>query len=1704
MKQFFASLLIALFAVSVSGQTYQLHVEQHATNVIPGTTTYRLYIKTLNATDFLSSIFGNSNAPFILNTSTGSFYNDNFATGATAGGINPAFFSFFPTLAADSWVTIGIANAPLPGSAESDVTTLESATQPWLSKFMAGTPVAGSNVTMNDGLGGAWFVLNGTSNGFPSAGSNNKVLIMQVTTAGTLNGRINAQVFPLGVGANQLQYSFEFNGVGIYNPMGSGVPGCTDPVACNYNPSATEDNGSCIVPGLCQTCEEGMAVGGDADGDAVCDQDEVAGCQILGACNFNPLATDPGDCDWFSCLGCTLEGACNFNPTALYNDGSCEYLTCAGCTNPSACNYNPTATINSGGCNLPTGCDTCSEGSVVDGDSDNDGVCDVDEVAGCLIPTACNYNPEATDDGGGCEFSSCVGCTLPNACNYDPVATIANNASCVFAGTVTDCNGVCFNDTDGDGVCNELEVGGCTDPLAPNFDPEATDDDGSCAAYGGGCVNPLACNFDPEATVDNGTCEFESCQGCGDPTACNYDATAQYANSELCTYAATGYGCNGVCLADSDGDGVCNLNEVLGCTDLEAQNFNPAATDNNGTCTYPGVCNDDDACNYVPWEAYCVQIEAVATHTGMVGSTNLAGMTTYRMYALCEHPTDKVSGVVGDSSIPLAIHSTAPFYQNSTGSALAWDINPGFLALVPELNYDSWVTVGIGSLAEWGTSIPMAVAGTGATDWRIPFEQGNSLIINDNVGGGWILLGGESGAAGEDLRVLIGQFTTAGNITGTVNIQFFPEGVSQNGFTKTIDLRDACGLPQAVGCTFPEFALDCSGNCLSDADGDGVCAEFEVPGCTDSSACNFNPVATDADGSCAYAQTGYDCAGVCLADTDGDGICNPFEVPGCTNPFAENYNASATDDDGSCINIVDPCENDLVAPYFLSVPADTTILCDQDMPTDMAVAADACGGAVTVTYFDGPIEYTLPCAPYQYFCHRVFTATDAAGNTASVTQFITVVDSIAPAFVGVPPALVEIDVAAGESIPVPGVFVADNCDLAASWSFADVIVSVVGLETVIHRTYTASDACGNVSTYLQIIEVTDAIFGCTEEAACNFNPAATADNGTCTFAAEGYTCTGACIADADGDGVCDGDEVEGCTDAAACNFMETATEENGSCDFCSCADGDPVYGLDIEVVAEHTDGPLAGMTTYRYYITTEAENDFVSSISGNTEHPLVLNTSAPFFQSPFGSALGQTINPALFGFAPELAYDSWVTIGLSEGPNSAAGEQGVNTVTGPAEWPTAFEAGSGFTLNDDIGGAWFILNGASNGVAGEDHRVLIAQFTTAGTVSGVLNAQIFGAGDGDNDLRFAFSFSGTTWTNGGGAGNACGCTDAAATNFDPEADYDNGSCIYPVPGCTDATACNFDAAANEDDGSCAYAADFVDCDGNCLVDSDSDGVCDALEVPGCTDPNAINYDETATDDDGTCIVCALELALVQTIPASCFDAEDGEIVVEAAGAQGAGEVQYTLDPGSVTGTAGAFGGLAAGAYAVSAVDGAGCTASLAVEVSAPAELLITVDAVTDQTQNETDGAIAITVFGGTAPYQYVWTDASGNLVSATEDLSGVLAGTYTLTVTDASGCTAEGFPVVVGLILDVGEASAQHVILYPNPATSSVALILPAQFGFAEVRIYDASGRRIAAWSVGTSMQHVIDLGAWEQGVYHVEVLGGSGVRAMLRLVKES
>ena len=106
-------------------------------------------------------------------------------------------------------------------------------------------------------------------------------------------------------------------------------------------------------------------------------------------------------------------------------------------------------------------------------------------------------------------------------------------------------------------------------------------------------------------------------------------------------------------------------------------------------------------------------------------------------------------------------------------------------------------------------------------------------------------------------------------------------------------------------------------------------------------------------------------------------------------------------------------------------------------------------------------------------------------------------------------------------------------------------------------------------------------------------------------------------------------------------------------------------------------------------------------------------------------------------------------------------------------------------------------------------------------------------------------------------GNACGCTDATATNYDDAAEYDDGSCDYAVSGCTDAAACNYDMDATEDDGSCAVNDECGVCGG----DGIAEGACDCAgnELDECGVCGGDGIAEGDCDCDGNvldeCGVC---------------------------------------------------------------------------------------------------------------------------------------------------------------------------------------------------------------------------------------------------------
>lgn len=160
------------------------------------------------------------------------------------------------------------------------------------------------------------------------------------------------------------------------------------------------------------------------------------------------------------------------------------------------------------------------------------------------------------------------------------------------------------------------------------------------------------------------------------------------------------------------------------------------------------------------------------------------------------------------------------------------------------------------------------------------------------------------------------------------------------------------------------------------------------------------------------------------------------------------------------------------------------------------------------------------------------------------------------------------------------------------------------------------------------------------------------------------------------------------------------------------------------------------------------------------------------------------------------------------------------------------------------------------------------------------------------------------------------------------------------------------------------------------------------------------YSVTVTDGQAQ-VVASVSVTQPQPIdlmldadPANCSGSSNGVVTASASG--GMPPFSYVWNTGHSGPT---VSGLPAGNYTVTATDSKGCIKAGQIVVTQPGALMLS--AVTTPASNGTNGSIQISVGGGTAPFAFVWNNAAtGN------PLSGLAAGIYTVTVTDAHACSA--------------------------------------------------------------------------------------------------
>src|SRR5437762_935371 len=164
------------------------------------------------------------------------------------------------------------------------------------------------------------------------------------------------------------------------------------------------------------------------------------------------------------------------------------------------------------------------------------------------------------------------------------------------------------------------------------------------------------------------------------------------------------------------------------------------------------------------------------------------------------------------------------------------------------------------------------------------------------------------------------------------------------------------------------------------------------------------------------------------------------------------------------------------------------------------------------------------------------------------------------------------------------------------------------------------------------------------------------------------------------------------------------------------------------------------------------------------------------------------------------------------------------------------------------------------------------------------------------------------------------------------------------------------------------------------------------DAHGCTTTQAVAITQTAS---------AVSSSISSQTNVACFGGSTGSVTV--AGSGGTGPYTYAID-GVTFGNSGTFSNLAAGPYTVTVKDAHGCTTTQPVTITQPASGVSA--SISSQTNvacfGASTGSVTVSASGGTSPYTF---SKDGVTFGASGTFSNLAAGSYTITVKDANGCT---------------------------------------------------------------------------------------------------
>ena len=691
------------------------------------------------------------------------------------------------------------------------------------------------------------------------------------------------------------------------------VNGCTDSLACNYNIEATLEDSSCEYAVENYDCA-GVCLS-DSDNDGVCDAIEIVGCQDITACNYNTSATDAGDC--------------------IYSTDLDACATCSG--------------------------ETDGTGTIVSNDSDNDGVCNSNEIVGCTDDTAANYNSLATDDDGSCDYESTIeDCVLPEffSGNTGANMTLMLLPNFISSLPITDSDayvaaltpsGMVVGSASVYGVSqNSIAIWGDSN-TTPEIDGALTDEPISFQLIDGeslyDLIMPVLVSYttgsiavQPSAATSTLNCGLVvAIEGCTDATALNYDATA------------------------TEDDSSCELTQVT---------FSDFTFTNCGQEGSSGPSQSQVNSEYEGTLLYGQVISNTGIQEWVVPFPGIYTIETYGASGGDDNGYQGGYGARMQGEFFLQAGDIINVLVGQKGNSEGYSGGSGGGGTFVTVNSTPYIVAGGGGGAhdQNGQSGVTEECGTGTVNYPesggCDGNGGQDLDVSNGApaGGGFYTNGGclscWTGVSG------VGKSFVSGGQGGTSNHHGgFGGGASSWGSGSG---GAAAGGWSGGGAQVHGNGIGGGGGSFNAGDNQENIAGFNEGhgqviityinyGCTDITACNYNPYITEDDGSCIYeeGEIAFNCNNDFIADTlSSDSIQVFYDIPTLTGTCTQPYLISGPDyDDFFTTGITE-----VVWGYLQN--DSTEITCSFDVQIDKLGCTDstACWFDVYATIDDGSCE----------------------------------------------------------------------------------------------------------------------------------------------------------------------------------------------------------------------------------------------------------------------------------------------------------------------------------------------------------------------------------------------------------------------------------------------------------------------------------------------------------------------------------------------------------------------------------------------------------------------------------------------------------------------------------------------------------------------------------------------------------------------------